>query len=133
MRTNILLAMCVFLMSIGCKETSSEKSEDVATEITETKEGKKVVAPKKIKNCDDFLDTYEAWSNNILEVMAKHKDDPIGLATSSEYINTMTKGVGFIQDWGTISTSCAMNPTYETRMKTIQKNMEARQKELGFK
>jgi len=64
--------------------------------------------------------------------MAKHKDDPVTLAMSPEYINTMMEGVNFATQWETISVSCATDDSYPKRMKAIQQRMEDKRKELGF-
>lgn len=135
MKINIAFVLLVLLCFTGCgdKTTEAEK-EAVVVEVAENiEEGKKVKAPETIKDCDDFLDTYEAWTDDLIDLMAQHKDDPVALATSPDYINTMMKGVGFMEHWATISVSCSMNKSYETRMRSIQEKMEQKQVELGLK
>lgn len=135
MKINILFVLFALICLTGCKDKASDSEKEVTEiEVAETlKDEMKSTSSDRIKDCDDFLDTFETWTDDLIKLMANHKDDPVGLATDSEYTNTMLKGVDFMQDWGTISVSCATNPTYESRMKAIQENMEKRQKELGFK
>ena len=134
MKTNIVFILFALICLTACGDKPSE-AEKEATVIKETENEKKeeTTPSERIKDCEDFLDTYEAWTDDILNIMARHKDDPVALATSPEYTNTMMKGVNFMQDWATISFSCAMNPFYETRMNAIQEKMKKRQEELGLK
>ncbi|MEL6811333.1 MAG: hypothetical protein AAFP76_08375 [Bacteroidota bacterium] len=129
---SFLLLLFIFPM-ISCGDKPSEEQKE-ANVVLDAEPANGIEAPsEKIKDCEDFMDTYETWSDDILELMEKHKKDPVTLATSPEYVNTMMKGVGFMRDWETISFSCATDPSYEARMKAIQEKMEAKQKELGFK
>ncbi len=132
MKSKILLIICLVLLVSCADKASDKKNDELIISQTDAKEDKKTASSEKIKNCEDFIDTYESWSNELLELMEKYEGNPVGLATSSEYITTMGKGVDFIQSWENIAVSCAMNPSYETRMKAIQENMEKRRKELGF-
>jgi len=115
-----------------------QKKVDAIDEIETTTEHKSEAKNEKtvsenIKNCDDFLNTYEAWTNDLITLMEKHKDDPVTLATSPEYINTMMEGVSFMTQWEKISMSCATDDSYPKRMKVIQLKLDKRQKELGLK
>jgi hypothetical protein len=69
----------------------------------------------------------------LITLTAKHKDNPVTLATSPEYIDTMMEGMNFSQQWATISMSCATNSSYEKRMKDIQDKLDKRLKKLGLK
>ena len=114
MKINIVLVLLIVFCLSGCRDKTSDTEKEAAVvELSNNiEEGKKVKAPETIKDCDDFLDTYEAWTDDLIELMAQHKDDPVTLATSPDYINTMMKGVDFMEHWATISVSCSMNKTY---------------------
>ncbi len=131
----IALLICGLLVITACKKKAKKEEDNVKTTIVDTESTLRNSNNKSegIKNCDDFLDTYETWTNDIITLMAKHKDDPVTLATSPEYIDTMMKGMNFMQDWQTISVSCASDDSYPKRMKAIQQRMEDKQKELGLK
>ncbi|MEW4925768.1 hypothetical protein [Algibacter sp. 2305UL17-15] len=130
-----LLAICGLVIATACKKKTAEKDNEVEITIvdTESKFQDSKNNSEGIKDCDDFLNTYESWADDLITLMGKHKDDPVALATSPEYINTMMKGVNFMGDWRTISVSCASSDSYAERMKAIQKKMEDKQKELGLK
>jgi len=135
MKINILFVLFAVVCFTACgdKTSDAEKEAAVVELLEDIEEGKKSKAPENIKDCDDFLDTFENWTLDLIALMENHEGDPVGLATDTAYTNTMLKGVDFMQHWATISVSCATNPNYESRMKAIQGNMEKRQKELGFK
>jgi len=133
MKTKTVIVICILFLLVGCKKKVDAKDETkVKTEHKSEAKNEKAVS-ENIKNCDDFLNTYEAWANDLVTLMEKHKDDPVTLATSPEYIDTMMKGVNFMQEWGTISISCAADDSYPKRMKAIQLKLDKRQKELGLK
>lgn len=131
----VILVICGFVITTACKKNTAEKDNDVKVMIvdTESKPKDSNNNSKGIKDCDDFLDTYESWADDLITLMAKHKNDPVTLATSPEYVNTMMRSVNFMGDWRTISVSCASDDSYAKRMKAIQQKMEDKQKELGLK
>ncbi len=131
----VVLVICGLIIATACKKKTAKKENDVKATIVDTKSKSQDSNnnSKGIKDCDDFLDAYESWTDDLITLMAKHKNDPVTLATSPEYINTMMKGVNFMGDWRTISMSCASDDTYAERMRAIQQKMEDKQKELGLK
>jgi len=134
MRSISLLIITLSLAFLSCDKKTKEAVDgiQVETEAKPVSNTKKTDSSARIKDCDDFLDTFENWSLDLIAHMEDHEGDPIGLATDTAYTNTMLKGVDFMQDWATISVSCATSGSYEMRMKTIQEHMAKRQKELGF-
>jgi len=131
---SILIITLSFAFLSCDKKTKDAVGENQVEAEVDTKSNKvKTTSSARIKDCDDFLDTFEVWTLDLISLMENHEGDPVGLAMDSAYTNTMIKGVDFMQDWDTISVSCATDSSYESRMKAIQENMEKRQKELGFK
>ena len=133
MKTKIVIVICTLFILTACKkkvDTKDESNEVTTGQKLETKTNK--IASENIKTCDDFLNTFEAWTDDLITIMAKHKDDPVTLAMSPEYIDTMMEGMNFSQQWATISMSCATNSSYEKRMKAIQNKLKKRTEELGM-
>ncbi len=131
----IALVICGLVITTACKKMADKQEDNTRATIVDNKSKTQNLYNdfERIKDCDDFLNTYETWADDIITLMAKHKDDPVTLATSPDYINIMMKGVNFMQDWQTISVSCASDDSYAKRMKAIQQRMEDKQKELGLK
>ncbi|WP_299550128.1 hypothetical protein [Seonamhaeicola sp.] len=134
MKIKLALIICLVLFNMSCK-----KSESNPIKNTQEIQSHKALEPKNptasskgIKDCDDFLNTYETWANDFLALMAKHKDNPIELVSSPEYSKTLTKSTQFMQAWQNIALSCASNEHYSKRMKVIQQRLEKKKKELGL-
>ncbi len=129
------LALCALLCLNSCKqkkenETSSETDAIPfsETETTENGEG----GDEKIKDCDDFIDQYEEWSEEYIAFMTKYKDNPVKAVTSPEYSEMMLKASSWSQEWLSISVSCAQNSSYQERVEEIADRMDQKIEELGF-
>ncbi len=139
MKNTILLALCsVFLLGISCKKKpkSGEVVEDDSEiVISSSKDGESTDTAdfEKAKDCDDFIDQYEEWSEEYIAFLSKYKDDPVKAVTSPEYSQMMQKASSWSQQWLTLSVSCARHTKYEERVKEISDNMEKKMEELGFK
>ena len=132
MKLKLLILTSLALILFGCKkkadtETSTDRTVVIGDENRETTK-----SSVELKDCDDFLNAYEAWGNKLINLMAQHKDDPIKLVTAPEYMNTMLESTDFLKQWETISFSCASDASYSQRMNAIQEKLVKKQKELGL-
>ncbi len=76
MKRKITITLFALLVITACRKKTSEaidSQENVVTNI-ETKTNTSN-SSKDIKDCDDFLNTYEAWTNDLIKLMAKYKVD----------------------------------------------------------
>ena len=131
-----IFSLSVLLCLGSCKkktenETSSETDAVTLTgqETTESSEH----SEENLKDCDDFIDQYEEWSEEYIAFMTKYKDDPVKAVTSPEYSEMMLKASTWSQQWLSLSVSCAQNSKYEERVEEISNRMEQKMEELGFK
>jgi len=128
--TIILLALLVFS---SCKKKASESTiEDVIISSSESTTVD-LKESEDLKTCDDFLDNYEKWMDNYIALLSKHKDNPLELATSKEYIETMSQGSDWMMKWLSKHGACAQDKKYSARMKDIQEKGDKKLKELGMK
>ncbi len=119
------MALALVLICTGAckkkanKDNSSDTSED--TEITFSEESKSSEDGnfEKIKDCDDFIDQYEAWSEDYIAFMTKFKENPNEAIRSPEYAEMAQKAASWSQQWLKISVNCASNPSYDKRMQKI--------------
>lgn len=133
----LIFSSLILLASVGCKKKSKseEKTED-DTEIvfsSSSDESTDATDFEKAKDCDDFIDQYEEWSEDYVAFLSKYKDDPMKAVTSPEYAQMMTKASSWSQQWLSLSVSCAQSSSHEERVKEITDNMDEKMKELGFK
>lgn len=125
-----LISFCLLAQSCKKKSKIEESSDD--TEVVFDSEESVEEDFEGIKNCDDFLDQYEEWSEEYVAFLSKYKDNPMKAVTSPEYAEMMLKASSWSQEWMSLSVSCAQNSSYEERVKEISENMEEKMKELGF-
>lgn len=139
MKNIALLTLCsIFLLGVSCKkkQKGAENSEDdseVMISSSEENESSDTVEFEKAKDCDDFIDQYEEWSEEYVAFLSKYKDDPMKAVTSPEYSQMMSKASSWSQQWLSLSVSCAQNSSYEKRVNEIMDRMDEKIKELGFK
>ncbi len=133
--TTLLVASLIsFQLACKKKSESAASNEDSETVVTlEEQVEEKDISFEKAKDCDDFIDQYEEWSEEYIAFMAKYKDDPVKAVTSPEYSEMMLKASTWSQQWLSLSVSCAQNSKYEERVEEISNRMEQKMEELGFK
>ncbi len=135
MKLQTILLLVVLLISFSCKTKSSDEDKSNETEITLSDNEVSVDEDdtEEIKDCDDFIDQYEEWSDEYIAFMSKYKDNPMKAVTSPEYSQMMLKASSWSQEWLSISVSCAQNSSYSERVEEISDRMEKKIEELGFK
>lgn len=139
MKNITILALCsIFFLGVSCrkKQKTSENSEDDSeVMVSSSKENgsSDVVEFEKAKDCDDFIEQYEEWSEEYVSFLSKYKDDPMKAVTSPEYSEMMLKASSWSQQWLSLSVSCAQSSSYEERVKEITNKMDEKIEELGFK
>jgi len=134
---NTFKLLLIFFLFLGCSdsETNDKNNENVSSENSEveffkTENSSQV---KDIETCDEFLDSYEEWMDTYIKILAKYKDDPVGLATSKEYNKLIKEAVNWATLWGRNHFMCAQNEKYAKRFNEIQERSVQKQKELGLK
>ncbi|MBX2827362.1 MAG: hypothetical protein KTR22_04335 [Flavobacteriaceae bacterium] len=130
----ICIGMLVVLL-VSCnkktKETNSDATTQMETESVELKSDTETNVA--LTGCDKFLNEYEAWMNGFIEIMARHKDDPVGLVGDPEYTKTMGEGIDWATRWMQQPQACMANSNYSKRFDAIQERAETKMKELGLK
>ncbi|MGI9550623.1 MAG: DUF6591 domain-containing protein [Aurantibacter sp.] len=138
MKSLLSILFCAFLIfSVGCKKKSkaTENEGATATEVrAKTNSETSAITFDEAENCDEFLDQYEAWMEKYVDLLEKHKDNPIDLVSAPEYAEMSMQAADWASNWSTkLTTSCATDPSYEKRINEIQARMEKKMKEIGLK
>lgn len=134
MKSWVILLVVLLSISSCKKKTESESSPDeTRVTLSSDAESSDEKSSEEIKDCDDFIDQYEEWSEDYITFLSKYKDNPTKAFTSPEYSEMMQKASSWSQQWLTLSVSCAQNSSYEEKVKEIADNMDEKIKELGFK
>ncbi|RNC89333.1 MAG: hypothetical protein ED555_07480 [Allomuricauda sp.] len=138
MKNKYLLVLCaILLLGISCRNKPTSKSvgeddSEIVVSSRQDQESLKNNSVENAKDCDDFIDQYEAWSQEYVAFLSKYKDDPMKAVTSKEYQEMMQRASSWSQQWLSISVSCAQNSKYEERMQEITDKVEQKIAELGF-
>lgn len=138
MKNIAIVTICsIFLLGVSCKkEQKTGKDAEVGSEVlissSKESENSDAVEFEKAKDCDDFIDQYEEWSEEYVAFLSKYKDDPVKAVTSPEYAEMIQKASSWSQQWLSVSVSCAQNSSYEKRVSEIADRMDEKVKELGF-
>ncbi len=127
-----ILLLVVFMVSCN-KKKKEEDSEETAVTIETTTEESSKESNLELTSCDRFLNEYETWMNNYIEVMARHKDDPVGLVGDPEYTKMMTEGIDWATRWMQQPQACMANNNYSKRFDAIQDRAQKKMEELGLK
>ncbi len=138
MKIFIKILLCTSLvLSISCKKKlkASENEDDIIVEMKSEADTKSKSAElKTVKDCDEFIDQYEAWMEDYFELMEKYKENPVDLIGDPEYSKMAIQAMDWGSKWSIkLATSCAANPQYEKRIKEIQEKMEKKMKKIGLK
>ncbi|WP_420400647.1 hypothetical protein [Flagellimonas sp.] len=133
MKKMIAILSCLLLMGLSCKKkTDSEESKSDTIEVGDSHSDSSDSA-EAIKDCDDFLASYEEWTDDYLEFLGKYKDNPAAALSDKQYSEMLMRASSWSSDWVAIATSCAGNPRYESRFSEISDNMDEKLKDMGFK
>ena len=124
------IMLSFFLFS--CGGSSEQKTED-SDEAVKTEQSDEVtdIEDQTIKDCDDFLDRYDEWSDEYLKVMKSWKEDPMNPEVSEKYME-LTEDMGtWYTDW-TNYMQCASSEKYQKRFEEIADKIEKGLEEMGF-
>lgn len=131
------LILCgLLVMSIGCKNKPKAPENEEVSVAVEVKEGRELESGKSetIDDCDEFIDSYEAWMGDYLALLEKYKDNPTDLISAPEYSQMTMQAAEWATSWSTkLATSCAANSGYEKRMREIQEKADKKLKEIGLR
>ena len=100
-------------------ETDNETQETVEQEETE------------INTCDEFLDRYEKWVDDYLDLLEKFKKNPADPDLSQKYLKVTNELADWSQQWFKFI-DCNDQEKYEKRFDAISDKVDKKMKELGY-
>ena len=123
------IMLSFFLVSCGgSSEQASDSDEAVKTEQSDEVTD---VDAQTIKDCDDFLDDYDEWTDEYLKVMKAWKEDPTDVEVGEKYMELSESMTVWYTDW-TSYMQCASSEKYQKRFEEIADKVEKGLEELGF-
>lgn len=137
MKTIAPILFCAFLVfTVACKKKTkaADNEENIQVQMNAKKASESnTVEFKEAKNCDEFIDQYEAWMDEYVALMEKYKEAPVDLVSSPEYVQMTLQATDWASKWSTNITACATNSSYEKRFKEINQKAEKKLKEIGLR
>ena len=124
------IMLSFFLFSCGSGGEQQSESSDEA-EKTEQSDEVTDAGDQVIKDCDDFLDKYDQWTDDYLKVLKAWKEDPTNMEVSESYMELSEDLGTWVTDW-TNYVQCAASEKYQKRFEKIADKLEKGMEELGF-
>ena len=122
----VVLSFTMF--SCGGSAEQTEESSDEAVNIEESD----VAADDDVaKTCDEFLDNYEKWTDDYLEILEAYVKDPTNLEIGEEYAELSKSVATWYSEWGNYI-ACAQKEEYQKRFEAIGDKIDKKTQELGL-
>jgi hypothetical protein len=118
MKNLLLIFSMLFMLSCG---SDSAKSSSDAKADTEKENTEQSDASSK-SDCDDFLDDYEKWVDEVIVVYKKAKEDPTDIENTQKLLTVTTEVAKWADKWEGLM-DCANNEKYAKRMEELEERM----------
>lgn len=137
-----LIAISIFFFSSCCNDGSKSDSDgsttgeevivteeviegsDMETEAVEEEEA-------VITNCDEFLDEYEAWITDYLDLLEMFKKNPTDPGLSQKYMTISQEASTWTQQWIKFA-ECSEKEEYQERFDEISEMVDKKMEELNM-
>jgi len=134
------IAISVFFFSSCCNDGSKSDSDGSTTgeeaivteEIIEGSDEETEAVEEeetKINNCDEFLDEYEVWITDYLDLLEMFKKNPTDPALSQKYMKVTQEASTWTQQWIKFA-ECGEKEEYQQRFDEISEMVDEKMEEL---
>ncbi len=137
-----LVAFSMFFFTSCCGGGSENKGDKerngdeaiVTEEVVETTNGEDVEIneEEEITSCDEFLDRYEAWVKEYLDLLETFKKNPTDPDLSQKYMTVSQEMTTWTQQWFKF-VDCTNDEKYEKRYDEISEMVDKKLEELDMK
>ncbi len=124
----LMLSFILFSCGGSSEQTTEDNDEAVTTEQSEDLADEDDAT---IKNCDEFLDNYDKWTDDYLEVLEAYTKDPTNIEISQEYMALAESLSTWYSDW-TDYVACASSEKYQKRFEEISDKVDDKLTELDL-
>jgi len=129
------IAISVFFFSSCCNDGSKGEADNSITEkeviVTEEIVGDDNVEAEEtvITSCDEFLDEYEVWITDYLDLLEMFKNNPTDPALSQKYMKVTQEASTWTQQWIKFA-ECGEKEEYQQRFDEISEMVDEKMEEL---
>jgi len=133
MKTIMSIFVFVGLLLSSCgndNQKSKEKYDNAAEETINAADSS--VNMEETKDCDEFIDQYEKWTNDYIVLLGKYMKNPMDATLSNEFMTQGQKASFWITQWNGKLLHCTSHEKYQKRFEKISAKAEKKMKELGI-
>ncbi|NQT76967.1 MAG: hypothetical protein HQ565_04575 [Bacteroidetes bacterium] len=110
---------------------SAEQTEEISDEAVNIEESDVAADDDVAKTCDEFLDDYEKWTDDYLEILEAYVKDPTNLEIGEEYTELSESMMTWYTDWSNYA-ACAQKEEFQKRFEAISDKIDKKMQELGL-
>ncbi|WP_319479380.1 DUF6591 domain-containing protein [uncultured Draconibacterium sp.] len=122
--------LCIsFLMACGQSKNTKKEAQELLQEMSETTQ---TPTPEEAKNCEEFIDQYEKWTDDYVKLMEKYQKNPMDAELMNKYMQLAQEGSNWLLQWNGKLAMCASHEKYQKRFDEISEKMDKKMKELGL-
>lgn len=125
---SILFFTAMLFSSCG---TSQSKESKIETDLS-TDQSEETSDFKEAKNCDEFIDQYEEWTDDYIKLLESYMKNPMDAALSQKFMEQGEKAAFWMNQWTSKLVSCASQDKYQKRFDEISEKVEKKLKEMGL-
>ena len=132
MRKIIFLFLASVFLFWGCSN-KPEKNESTSEDNVRVEEKSGMEGEfKEAKNCDEFIEQYEEWTDNYLEFLERYMKNPMDSKLMNQYVELSQRGADWLMQWNSSLVVCSTKDKYQKRFDEISEKVEKKMKELGL-
>lgn len=133
MRKLILIGTVLTLMlACGSNKGEVQETKKEMIETTFSDENKEEVEYTEAKDCDEFIDQYEAWMDDYLDLLDKYMKNPMDASLMEEYMEVAEEGTNWMMQWNTRLIPCSSKEKYQKRFDEISEKADAKMAAMGL-
>ncbi len=129
MKTFMPIIICTVMLFASCGNSQTGEKEQPANTTDQAAEQNNA---DEAKNCDEFIDQYEKWMDNYLEMIEKYMKNPMDATLSADYMKLAQEGADWMTQWNGKLYYCASKEKYQKRFDQISKKAEKKLNEMGI-
>jgi hypothetical protein len=126
MKTMMSFFVFAGLLLSSCGNDNKESKEEYDNTAEES------TYMEEAKDCDEFIDQYEKWTNDYIVLLTKYMENPMDESLSSEFMTQGQKASFWMTEWNGKLLHCTSQEKYQKRFEEISAKAEKKMKELGI-
>ena len=130
MKAFISIFFFTAMLFSSCGTSQSKESKNETDQIIDQPEETNDF--KEAKNCDEFIDQYEEWTDDYLKLLDSYMKNPMDATLSQKFIEQGEKASFWMNQWNGKLISCASQDKYQKRFDEISAKVEKKLEEMGI-